>query len=99
MRVPTIVGMSRECTRVRPTSLCDVLRVDADGYLLALFVTGDDLGEPGETVTEYRVARVRGINEVCCQVMGWMPSHLERVLHEGDDDPVHAARKEIAESR
>lgn len=37
---------------VRPTSLCDVLRVDADGYLLALFVTGDDLGEPGETVTE-----------------------------------------------
>jgi len=74
-----------------------VLRVDADGYLLSLFVTGDDLGEPGGTVTE--PPRVRGINEVCCQLMGWMPSHLERVLHEGDDDPVHPVRKGIAESR
>ncbi len=47
-----------------PTSLCEVLRVDADGYLLTLFVTGDDLGEAGETVT------VRGTNEVCYQLMG-----------------------------
>jgi len=43
---------------VRPTSLCDVLRVDADGHLLALFVTGDDLGKPGETVTESSVCEV-----------------------------------------
>lgn len=43
---------------VRPTFLCDVLRVDADGYLLTLFVTGDDLGEPGDTVTESPVCEV-----------------------------------------
>jgi hypothetical protein len=47
------------CLRsVRPTSLCDVLRVDAEGYLLTLFVTGDDLGEPGETFTELPVCEV-----------------------------------------
>jgi hypothetical protein len=48
-------------------SLCDVLRVDADRYLLSLFVTGDDLGQPRETATELPV---RGINEFCCQLMG-----------------------------
>ena len=36
----------------------DVLGVDADGYVLSQFVTGDDLGEPRETVAELPV---RGI--------------------------------------
>lgn len=57
-----------------------MLGVDADGYVLAQFVTGDDLGEPRETVAELPV---RGINECCCQLMGCMTSQLERVLHEG----------------
>jgi hypothetical protein len=57
-----------------------VLQVDADGYVLTLFVTGDDLGQTRETVAGLPV---RGINEICCQLIGRMPSHLERVLHEG----------------
>lgn len=57
-----------------------MLGVDADGYVLSQFVTGDDLGEPRETVAELPV---RGINERCCQLMRRMPSQLERVLHEG----------------
>lgn len=64
----------------RPTSLCVVLQVDADRYALTLFVTGDDLGQTRETVAGLPV---RGINEFCCQLIGRMPSHLERVLHEG----------------
>lgn len=47
--------MSRECTS---HVLVRRVRVDADGYLLTLFVTGDDLGEPGETVTESPVCEV-----------------------------------------
>jgi hypothetical protein len=59
-----------------------------------LFVTGDDLGQPGETVTESLVCEV--LMRFVANKWGWIQSHLERVLHEGDDDPVHPVRKGIA---
>lgn len=69
-----------------------MLQADADRYFLASFVTGDDLGQTRDTVTGFPV---RGINKFRCQLMGCIPSRLERALHEGDHHIIQRSRRRI----